>query len=67
MNNEGKMFCDIGRRYNRSGSFLDGNTNFKQVTEFKTEAEWETDLGYKVVFQAGKFKKSQPGGYYKYC
>ena len=32
MNDEGKMFCYICRRYDRSGSFSVGNMNFKLET-----------------------------------
>ena len=32
MNDEGKMFCNICRRYDRSGSFSIGNMNFKLET-----------------------------------
>ena len=32
MNDEGKMFCNICRRYDRSGSFSVGNMNFKLET-----------------------------------
>ena len=36
INREGKMFCDICRRYDRSGSFSVGNTNFK-LAKIKTK------------------------------
>ena len=35
MNDEGKMSCNICRRYDRSGSFSVGNMNFKLETKGK--------------------------------
>ena len=59
MNNKGKMFCDICRRHNQSGSFSVGNTNLNPETmEAKKERLKQSLRGYKVVFQASKFQTS---------
>ena len=44
MNDEGKMFCNICRRYDRSGSFSVGNMNFKLETKGMMMMSWRMTI-----------------------
>ena len=69
MNSEGKMFCDICRRHDRSGSFSVGNTNFKPKTLKAKEGRLKQSLAgrltwaTKLCFGLVNFRNHQPGGY----